>query len=80
MSSFAIAGLSTLLADRVKHYTAVNPGPDIPYFSFGDVFFILGCVAVFGMLVALLLRRPKPQGQPDGSEAGTEQVNMMMGH
>ncbi|MHA7963110.1 MDR family MFS transporter [Paenibacillus sp. CAU 1782] len=79
MSSFAIAGLSTLLADRVKHYSTVSPGPDIPYFSFGDVFFVLGFVAVFGMLVALLLRRPKNQGESDGSESGAE-MNMMMGH
>lgn len=79
MSSFAIAGLSTLLADRVKHYSTVSPGPDIPYFSFGDVFFVLGFVAVFGMLVALLLRKPKKQGESDGSETGPE-MNMMMGH
>lgn len=79
MTSFAIAGLSTILADRVKHYSAVSPGPDIPYLSYGDAFFILMLVAIFGLLVALLLRKPKQQeeGVPTGEKA---EMTMMMGH
>jgi len=79
MSSFAIAGLSTLLADRIKHYSVQNPGPDIPYLSFGDAFFVLSCIGVFGILVALLLRKPKQQ---DDGAAATDKpdVSMMMGH
>lgn len=79
MSSFAIAGLSTLLADRMKHYAVQNTGPDIPYLSFGDAFFTLSCIGVFGLLVALLLRKPKNQPVAE-SEDGKPEVGMMMGH
>lgn len=80
MSSFAIAGLSTLLADRMKHYSAVNPGPDIPYLSYGDAFFVLSCISVFGILVALLLRKPKKQDEAEGEDETKPDMTMMMGH
>ncbi|MFD0587107.1 MDR family MFS transporter [Paenibacillus sp. GCM10027627] len=79
MSSFAIAGLSTLLASRVKHYSATNPGPDIPYLSFGDAFHALMLIGIFGIVVALLLRKPKQQEQGDGAGEKAE-MSMMMGH
>jgi drug resistance transporter, EmrB/QacA subfamily len=79
MSSFAIAGLSTLLTDRMKHYAVQSPGPDIPYLSFGDAFFTLSCIGVFGLLVALLLRKPKTQPVTE-NENGKPEVGMMMGH
>ncbi|MDQ6419174.1 MDR family MFS transporter [Paenibacillus sp. LHD-117] len=79
MSSFAIAGLSTYLADRTKHYAAANPGPEIPYLSFGDAFFLLACIGVFGLLVALLLRKPATQDNT-AAEGDAPEVTMMMGH
>lgn len=80
MTSFAIAGLSTLLADRVKHYTASNSGPDIPYLSFGDAFFVLSLIGVFGILVAFLLRKPKQQEEAGAAVSEKAEVTMMMGH
>ncbi|WP_028610957.1 MDR family MFS transporter [Paenibacillus harenae] len=80
MTSFAIAGLSTILAGRVKHYTVTNPGPDIVYSSYGDTFFVLAAVAIVGALAALLLRRPKQQQSSGPDNEKQPEVSMMMGH
>ncbi|MBH5316555.1 DHA2 family efflux MFS transporter permease subunit [Paenibacillus sp. GSMTC-2017] len=79
MTSFAIAGLSTLLASRVKHYTVASPGPNIPYLSYGDAFLVLSIIGVFGIAVALLLRKPKQQ---EGTSPSGEKSDMsvMMSH
>jgi len=78
MTSFAIAGLSTILASRVEHYSATNPGPNVVYSSYGDTFFILASISIVGALTAFLLRRPK---QEDGTSAENKpEVSMMMGH
>ncbi|OUS71631.1 MFS transporter [Paenibacillus sp. MY03] len=79
ISSFAIAGLSTLLADRNKSYALTHPASDVAYLSFGDAFFLLACIGVFGVLVALVLRRPKQQPNEEGENKGPD-VTMMMGH
>ncbi|MBD2870657.1 multidrug efflux MFS transporter [Paenibacillus sp. IB182493] len=79
MTSFAIAGLSTILAGRMEHYSATEPGPNIVYLSYGDTFFILASIAIVGAIVAMLLRRPKqePIAGPDEKQP---EVSMMMGH
>ncbi|WP_224722166.1 MDR family MFS transporter [Paenibacillus vietnamensis] len=78
MTSFAIAGLSTLLADRMKHYGAVAPGPNVVYSAYGDTFFILASISIAGAVVALLLRRPRQE--KDASHAEKPEMSMMMGH
>lgn len=78
MTSFAIAGLSTILASKMEHYGTTNPGPNVVYSSYGDTFFILASISIVGALVSLLLRRPKqePSKNPDEKP----EVSMMMGH
>ncbi len=78
MTSFAIAGLSTLLADRMKHFAASEPGPNVVYSAYGHTFLVLAILAIVGAAVALLLRRPKQN--KEAAEAGTPDVSMMMGH
>lgn len=78
--SFAVAGLASYLGTRTADHMAENKG-DIPLSlvsAFGDTFFIAGCIAVAGAVLALLLRKPKVT-----EEGGAEdQVNapVMMGH
>ncbi|WP_409345344.1 DHA2 family efflux MFS transporter permease subunit [Paenibacillus sp. MBLB4367] len=78
MSSFAVAGLATMLTSRVEHYMGENPADPLAVMSssYGDTFFILTGIAIFGAAVALLLRRPKQQPQT----AEKPDVSMMMGH
>lgn len=78
MTSFAVAGLSTLLASRVEHYMAVSPGPDVFFSAYGDTFLVLGCIGIVGFLFAFLLRRPKLQAGDNKGEK--PDVSMMMGH
>ncbi|MDQ8733277.1 MDR family MFS transporter [Paenibacillus sp. LHD-38] len=78
MTSFAIAGLSTILASRIEHYGTTNPGPNVVYSSYGDTFFILASISIIGAIVALLLRRPKQEVGTSPDEK--PEVSMMMGH
>lgn len=78
MTSFAIAGLSTILASRIDHYGATSPGPNVVYSAYGDTFFILASISIFGAIVALLLRRPKQELSTNPDEK--PEVSMMMGH
>jgi MFS family permease len=78
MTSFAIAGLSTLLADRMKHFAATAPGPNVVYSAYGNTFLVLAILSIFGAAVALLLRRPKQDTAAVASEK--PDVSMMMGH
>ncbi|WP_424765673.1 MDR family MFS transporter [Paenibacillus sp. sgz302251] len=78
MTSFAIAGLSTLLANRMEHYGTTSPGPNVVYSSYGDTFFILASISIIGAIAALLLRRPKQEVGSSPEEK--PEVSMMMGH
>lgn len=78
MTSFAIAGLSTLLASRATHYAETSPGPNVVYSAYGDTFFILACISIIGALVGLLLRRPKQAATGNTDEK--PEMSMMMGH
>lgn len=78
MTSFAVAGLSTLLASRAEHHMAINPGPDVFYSAYGDTFLVLGCIGILGVLFSFLLRRPKTVTGENPSEK--PDVTMMMGH
>jgi len=79
MSSFAIAGLATLLASKVEHYMKTNPGPNVVFTAYGDTFLILGILGIVGAAFALLLRRPKQEHVTE-AEDSVEAAPMMMGH
>jgi EmrB/QacA subfamily drug resistance transporter len=78
MTSFAIAGLSTILASRIDHYGTTSPGPNVIYSAYGDTFFILASISIVGAIVALLLRRPNQELSTSQDEK--PEVSMMMGH
>ncbi|CAM3931628.1 DHA2 family efflux MFS transporter permease subunit [Paenibacillus alkaliterrae] len=78
MTSFAIAGLSTILASRMEHYGTNSTGPNVVYSAYGDTFFILASISIIGAAVALLLRRPKLEQSTSTGEK--PEVSMMMGH
>lgn len=78
MTSFAVAGLTTYLASRMKTYMTPNEKPTIDNWaaSFGDTFFLLISIASFGMLLAVLLRKPKQL--PKAASEELLQPQMMM--
>jgi EmrB/QacA subfamily drug resistance transporter len=78
MTSFAVAGLSTIVMSRMKTYStdAANTPIQVWSFSFGDTFLVLTGVAILGAVIALLLRKPK--SAVEGSEKPAE-VHMMVG-
>ncbi|MFC4776453.1 DHA2 family efflux MFS transporter permease subunit [Paenibacillus sp. GCM10023252] len=77
MTSFAIAGLSTILASRSEYYEGEGQSPaDMISSSYGDTFLVLTAIAVLGVLIGLLLRKPKVKAD----SAEKPEVSMMMGH
>lgn len=84
MTSFAVAGLATILTAYMKSYlqNAGTAQPDMMAAwseSFGSTFLILCGVAVIGGVLALLLSPVKPQPGTAGSEKQAE-AGMMIGH
>lgn len=70
MVSFAVAGLTGYLASRVTHYTPLGQGnPLVP--AFKDTFLLTAGIAVIGVILALILRRPK-QSPEEIREVGDE--------
>ncbi|WJH34827.1 DHA2 family efflux MFS transporter permease subunit [Paenibacillus sp. CC-CFT747] len=66
MTSFAVAGLSTILTSRMTHYTEAGTANPLQAFSqsFGDTFLFVAGIAVIGAVVGLVLRRPKKAEAP----------------
>ncbi|WP_233531323.1 DHA2 family efflux MFS transporter permease subunit [Paenibacillus alkalitolerans] len=82
MVSFAVAGLSTILANRIEHYSAAERGPQMLYSSFGDTFLVMAGIAIAGAALGFMLRRPRPKPKPAGERKadGQAEAGMMMGH
>jgi EmrB/QacA subfamily drug resistance transporter len=67
MMSFAVAGLSTILSERMEqHMKDGNQPLQALSTSFGDTFFVLVGIAIVGMILSLMLKRPKKD--TDGTE------------
>ncbi|MCO7175784.1 MDR family MFS transporter [Sporolactobacillus kofuensis] len=67
MMSFAVAGLSTILSQRMKLHMKDGDQPlHALSSSFGDTFFVLVGIAIVGMVLSLMLKRPKKTS--DGPE------------
>ncbi len=83
MVSFAIAGLTGYLASRITHYmmTAGGDPAQSMEFAFNDTFLFAAGIAFVGVLLGLILRRPKKRPE-DELEGGEEAANpsVMMGH
>lgn len=81
--SFAIAGLTGFLTSRITHYmdqaganaNIIQSQAD----AYGDLFFLTACIAAFGILVSLTLRKPRVKDESDVPEERPDPA-MMMGH
>ncbi len=81
--SFAVAGLTGFLTSRIASNTS---GTDVASVikglvsGFNDTFFLAACIALFGCLLSLILRKPKRM-QEETLQTGDEpDPAMMMGH
>ncbi|MBM7563197.1 DHA2 family efflux MFS transporter permease subunit [Paenibacillus sacheonensis] len=61
VTSFSVAGLTTIIANRTSHYVSAGekPMPDAMSHGFHDAYLVLVGLAAFGILCAATLRRPK---------------------
>ncbi|MHA0856860.1 DHA2 family efflux MFS transporter permease subunit [Paenibacillus sp. CMAA1364] len=78
VTSFAIAGLSGYLTSQIQHY---NSTPGTPQemltgstSAFADVFFLTACIAVVGLLLSTILRKPRVK-QDDVMEDHSDMPN-----
>jgi MFS family permease len=80
MTSFAVAGLTTILASRMKIYDTTGTAPTLKAWtsSFGDTFFVLVIIAIVGTALGLLLRRPKKTELAEGETNEHLEASKMM--
>ncbi|MFC4779125.1 MDR family MFS transporter [Paenibacillus sp. GCM10023252] len=84
MVSFAVAGLTGYFSSQVTEYMTENKGDQLTSMAaaFGDTFFVSACIAGAGVVLGLILRKPKLK--PEEGEAGAEdpsaKASMMAGH
>lgn len=79
MTSFAIAGLTTILTTKIDNRMVPNtqPDPSIFFDAYGETFLVVAGIGIVGTLLAIMLRKPKKA--PD--EAGNRvEVPIMMNH
>jgi EmrB/QacA subfamily drug resistance transporter len=71
MTSFAVAGLMTILASKMKLFIPADGRPTLATWtsSFGATFQVLVIIAIVGLVLAVLLKKPKQAEQTSGSEA-----------
>lgn len=64
VTSFSVAGLTTIIANRTAHYVSKgeNQIPDAMSKGFHDAYLFLAGLAVLGFLCALTLKRPNTAG------------------
>ncbi|MCL1631668.1 DHA2 family efflux MFS transporter permease subunit [Sporolactobacillus sp. CPB3-1] len=68
MMSFAVAGLSTVLSSRMETHLKDGFQPlHALSSSFGDTFSVLVGIAVIGMILSFMLRRPNRKGNGTGA-------------
>jgi len=77
ISSFAVAGFSSLLANRITTYMAEAPGPDAVYKAYGYVYIVEALIAVLGIVLAMTLSKPKRSPESAGDKV---EVPIMVGH
>ncbi|AZN41807.1 DHA2 family efflux MFS transporter permease subunit [Paenibacillus albus] len=75
VTSFSVAGLTTLIVSRTNHHAAAGekPMPDAMSHAFHDTYLALAGLAVLGLLLALTLQRPKTSSD---ATAQTHMVDM----
>ncbi|WP_397386427.1 DHA2 family efflux MFS transporter permease subunit [Paenibacillus sp. RRE4] len=83
--SFAVAGLTGFLTSRVTSNTMGTEKADIVnglVSGFNDTFFLAACIALFGCVLSLILRKPKRMAEPEPElqTGDSPDPAMMMGH
>ncbi|OKP91698.1 MFS transporter [Paenibacillus helianthi] len=83
--SFAVAGMTGYLTSQIavhmgKMAAGTNPLSTM-VLGFNDVFFFSACIAVAGVVISLILRKPKVAATPASPDAeAAADPAMMMGH
>lgn len=82
--SFAVAGMTGYLTSQITIHTGKMAAGSNPLIAavqgFNDVFFLAACIAVAGVLISLILRKPKMTGAEVSSEGEKADGAMMIGH
>lgn len=80
--SFAVAGLTGYLSSNLKDYIKAGNDPlHASVSAYGDAFIVTTCVAVVGVALSLILRKPKVQDEDELEDAADKpDATMMMGH
>ncbi|WP_339284134.1 DHA2 family efflux MFS transporter permease subunit [Paenibacillus sp. FSL R5-0486] len=81
--SFAVAGLTGFLTSRIADNTTSTEPTAIVHglvAGFNDTFFLAACIALFGCLLSLILRKPKPMPEEELQNGDKPDPAMMMGH
>jgi EmrB/QacA subfamily drug resistance transporter len=82
VGSFAVAGLTGYLTSQMKHYAAegtANPAVAATS-AFGDTFYLTFWLAIAGLVLSLILRKPKEESGDQPAADGKPDPAMMMGH
>jgi EmrB/QacA subfamily drug resistance transporter len=76
MTSFAVAGLTTILFNKMTDYAKEGKPPaEAGTLAFGDTFLVLVGIAVLGIVIAVFLKKPK---NADSGEEKPVEAGMMM--
>ncbi|NQX44133.1 multidrug efflux MFS transporter [Paenibacillus tritici] len=82
--SFAVAGMTGYLTSQIAVHMGEMAAGSNPLAAavqgFDDVFFLSACIAVAGVVLSLILRRPKTAGAAPSPEEPQTDAAMMMGH
>ncbi|AIQ13410.1 DHA2 family efflux MFS transporter permease subunit [Paenibacillus durus] len=81
--SFAVAGMTGYLTTQIsEHMAAAGKGGNplvAAVMGFDDVFFLSACIAAAGVVISLILRKPKA-GSSDEGEVQQEDAALLPGH
>ncbi|WNS45477.1 DHA2 family efflux MFS transporter permease subunit [Paenibacillus sp. MMS20-IR301] len=82
--SFAVAGMTGYLTSQIAEHMGKMAADGNPLVAavqgFNDVFFLSACIAVGGVVLSLILRKPKAAANPAAPEGQQADAAMMMGH
>ncbi|WP_025692809.1 DHA2 family efflux MFS transporter permease subunit [Paenibacillus zanthoxyli] len=81
--SFAVAGMTGYLTTQINEHTAAAGKGGNPLVAavmgFDDVFFLSACIAAAGVVISLILRKPKTGSSNEG-EVQQEDAALLPGH
>ncbi|AIQ58471.1 DHA2 family efflux MFS transporter permease subunit [Paenibacillus borealis] len=82
--SFAVAGMTGYLTSQITVHMGEMAAGSNPLVAavqgFNDVFFLSACIALAGVVLSLILRKPKTAGSAGAPEGQKADAAVMMGH